>query len=58
MVKESEETLNELLNAETDAICGAGRYQHSPRQQDTRAGSYPHKLTTGIGQVFSHLKEY
>ena len=52
MVKESvEETLNALLNAEADAICGAGRYQHSPERQDTRAGSYPRKLMTGAGEL-------
>lgn len=52
MVKISvEETLNELLNAEADAICGAGRYERSPDRQDTRAGSYPRKLMTGVGEL-------
>ena len=41
LVKESvEETINALLNAEADAICGAQRYQRSPERLDTRAGSY------------------
>lgn len=40
LVRQSvEETLNELLNAEADALCGASRYQRSPERQDTRAGS-------------------
>ncbi|WP_176013909.1 transposase [Victivallis sp. Marseille-Q1083] len=52
MVKESvEETLNELLNTEVDAICGIGRYERSHDRQDIRAGSYSCKLTTGVGEV-------
>jgi putative transposase len=35
-----EETLNALLDAEADRLCGAGRYQRSQGRQDTRAGSY------------------
>ena len=35
-----EDTLNALLEAEADQICGAGRYEHSPERQDTRAGSF------------------
>ncbi len=46
-----EDVLNELLNAEADAICQAGRYQHSPDRQDTRAGSYHRKLLTKAGEV-------
>ena len=46
-----EDTLNELLNAEADAICGASRYQRSPDRQDTRAGSYQRKLLTKAGEV-------
>lgn len=52
LVKESvEETLNSLLNAEADEICGAGCYERSPERLDTRAGSYQRKLLTGAGEL-------
>ena len=35
-----EETLNGLLEADADAICGAGRCERSANRADTRAGSY------------------
>lgn len=31
-----EETLNKLLDAEADQLCGAGRYERSPDRIDTR----------------------
>ena len=34
-----EETLNAMLDAEADELCGAGRYQRSADRVDTRAGS-------------------
>jgi putative transposase len=34
-----EETLNALMDAEADRLCGAGRYERSQGRQDTRAGS-------------------
>ena len=46
-----EETLNALLDAEADAICGAQRYERSPERQDTRAGHYERKLETKAGEV-------
>lgn len=46
-----EDTINELLNMEADAICNASRYQRSPDRQDTRAGSYKRKLLTKAGEV-------
>ena len=46
-----EETLNGLLEAEADAICGAGRYERSPERLDTRAGHYTRKLLTQAGAV-------
>lgn len=46
-----EETLNGLLDAEADALCGAGRYERSPERVDTRAGSYKRKLETQAGKV-------
>lgn len=46
-----EDTLNALLDAEADALCGATRYQRSPDRRDTRAGSYQRKLDTKAGEV-------
>jgi len=46
-----EETLNALLDAEADALCGASRYARSPGRVDTRAGSYERKLHTKAGEV-------
>jgi putative transposase len=49
--KTVEETLNELLSAEADALCGAKRYERSPDRVDTRAGSYDRMLHTTAGPV-------
>jgi len=46
-----EETLNRLLDAEVDRLCGAGRYERSPERVDTRAGHYERKLHTKAGEV-------
>lgn len=46
-----EQTLNALLDAEADALCGAKRYERSPDRVDTRAGSYDRKLHTKAGEV-------
>lgn len=46
-----EETLNAMLDAEADALCGAGRYQRSAERVDTRAGSYDRTLQTTAGEV-------
>ena len=46
-----EETLNTMLDAEADALCGAQRYERSPDRVDTRAGSYDRKLHTKAGEV-------
>jgi transposase-like protein len=46
-----EETLNALLDAEADLLCGAGRYERSEARQDTRAGSYERSLQTSAGEV-------
>ena len=46
-----EETLNGLLDAEADRICGAQRYQRSPDRKDTRAGHYDRGLDTKAGKV-------
>ena len=46
-----EETLNAMLDAEADELCGAGRYQRSADRVDTRAGSYDRTLHTSAGEV-------
>ena len=46
-----EDTLNGLLDAEADRICGAGRYERSADRVDTRAGHYERKLHTKAGEV-------
>jgi putative transposase len=46
-----EETLNALLDAEADRLCGAKRYERSEARQDFRAGSYERQLHTQAGEV-------
>ena len=46
-----EQTLNGLLQAEADELCGAKRYERSPERLDTRAGHYERTLHTKAGQV-------
>ena len=46
-----EETLNAMLDAEADAMCGAQRYERSPDRIDTRAGHYDRKFHTKAGEV-------
>jgi putative transposase len=46
-----EQTLNALLDAEADLLCGAKRYQRSPDRLDTRAGHYSRQLHTKAGEV-------
>lgn len=46
-----EETLNGLLDAEADQLCGAKRYERTEARQDTRAGSYERQLHTRAGEV-------
>jgi len=46
-----EQTLNTLLDAEADALCGAKRYERSPERLDTRAGHYERQLQTKAGEV-------
>jgi putative transposase len=52
LVRDSvEQTLNALLDAEADELCGAKRYERSPDRLDTRAGHYTRKLQTKAGEV-------
>jgi putative transposase len=46
-----EQTLNGLLQAEADDLCGAKRYVRSPERLDTRAGHYNRQLHTKAGEV-------
>ncbi len=46
-----EDTLNAMLDAEADVLCGAQRYERSPDRVDTRAGTYDRKLHTKAGEV-------
>src|SRR5580704_11145095 len=46
-----EETLNALLDAEADELCGAKRYERSGTRRDTRAGHYSRQLHTKAGAV-------
>ena len=41
-----EETLNALLDAEADQLCGAKRYERTEARQETRAGSSERQLHT------------
>lgn len=52
LVKDAvEDTLNAMLDAEADALCGAKRYERSPDRTDFRAGSYRRTLHTKAGEV-------
>ncbi len=46
-----EETLNGLLEAEADQLCGAKRYERSAERVDTGAGHYQRKLHTKAGET-------
>jgi transposase-like protein len=46
-----EETLNGLLDAEADRLCGAHKYERTEGRKDTRAGSYDRHLQTRAGDV-------
>jgi putative transposase len=49
--KTVEETLNAMLDAEADALCGAKRYERNIDRVDTRAGHYERSLETTAGPV-------
>ena len=46
-----EETINNLLDAEADQLCNAGRYERSDKRRGYRAGHYSRKLHTKAGEV-------
>jgi transposase-like protein len=51
-----EETLNALLDAKADHLCGARKYERTEGRKDTRAGSYERQLHTKAGEVSSALR--
>ena len=52
LVRESvEETLNELLEKEAEALTGAGKYERTEDREGYRAGHYERNLTTTSGDV-------
>ncbi len=46
-----QETLNAMLDAEADSLCGAAKYERSESRKDTRAGAYSRNLQTRVGTV-------
>ncbi len=46
-----EETLNAMLDAEADQLCGSKRYERSVERVDSRAGHYQRQLVTRAGEV-------
>jgi putative transposase len=46
-----EETLNALLGAEADELCGARKYERTEGRKDTRAASYDQQLHSKAGEV-------
>ena len=46
-----EETLNGLLDAEADRLCGASKYERTDSRKDSRAGHCDRKLQAQAGEV-------
>ena len=46
-----EDTLNALLDAEADTLCGARKYERSPDRTDYRAGACERQFQTKAGEV-------
>ena len=46
-----EETLNGLLDAEAERLCGAGRHERTDNRKDYRSGHYQRNLHTKVGEV-------
>ena len=46
-----EETLNELLDQEAQALTNAGRYERTENRQGYRSGHYERELLTSSGEV-------
>lgn len=52
-----EDTLNRMLDAETNQLCNAEKYQRNEARTDTRAGHYQRKLHTTAGEVTLNIPE-
>jgi putative transposase len=53
-----EETLNGLLDAEADRLCGARKYERTEGRKDTRAGSYrPNQPSAVLGSITEEIAE-
>lgn len=52
-----EETLNELLEAETEKLTQAARYKRSEARQGYHSGYYDRNLTTTSGDVTLHVPQ-
>ena len=50
-----EETLNELLEKETESLTQAARYERSEARQGYCSGHYDRNLTTASGDVTLHM---
>ena len=50
-----QETLNAMLDAEADQLCGAGRYERSEARQDIRAGSYERSCRPVLAKLVSRF---
>ena len=46
-----EETLNAMLDAEADQLCGAKKYERSGKRTNGRAGHYGRSFHTKAGEV-------
>ena len=56
LVRDSvEETLNELMEKETESLTQAARYERSEARQGYRSGHYDRNLTTTSGDVTLHV---
>ncbi len=50
-----ESVLNDMIEAEADEQCGAGRYERNAERRSTRAGHYDRQFTTKAGTVTIHM---
>ena len=51
VLKTVEDSLNQMLDAEADALVGADRYERTEGRKDYRSGRYSRKLHTKAGEV-------
>ncbi len=51
VLKTVEDTRNQILDAEADALVGADRYERTETRKDYRSGSYTRKRHTRAGEL-------